>query len=190
MGSTLKVDNLQNSDGTRTLASDSGTVWSWGAGVPQGTILQVQSFAYTDDNKSGTGTTFADTGLTVSITPTATSSKIMVMAQVSMGASTNYRFAIRLVRDSTAIFVGDSSGSRTLATAAHQGSGGNMIDVTFPVMFLDSPSTTSATTYKIQAAAEQSAGSWYLNRGGASSFADNSTVYVAASSITVMEVAG
>ena len=188
MGSILKVDNLQNSDGTRTIASDSGTAWSWGAGVPQGTILQVQSFAYTDDNKSGTGTTFADTGLTVSITPTATSSKIMVMAQVSMSASTNYRYAIRLVRDSTDIFVGDSSGSRTRATAAFQGTGTTQIDATFPVMFLDSPSTTSATTYKIQAAAEQAGGTWYLNRGGASN--DNSTVYVAASSITVMEIAG
>ena len=177
--------------GSKTVMSQSGTSNpTWGANAPTGCIIQVQSFAYTDDNKSGTGTTFSDTGLTVSITPTATSSKIMVMAQVSMGASTNYRFAIRLVRDSTNIFIADPSGltSTTLATAGHQGSGGNMIDVTFPVMFLDSPSTTSATTYKIQAAAEQSAGTWYLNRGAGG--ANNSTVYVAASSITVMEVAG
>ena len=177
--------------GSKTVMSQSGTSNpTWGANAPTGCIIQVQSFAYTDDNKSGTGTSFADTGLTVSITPTATSSKIMVMAQVSMGASTNYRFAIRLVRDSTNIFIADPSGltSTTLATAGHQGSGGNMIDVTFPVMFLDSPSTTSATTYKIQAAAEQSAGTWYLNRGAAGG--NNSTVYTVTSSITVMEVAG
>ena len=158
----------------------------FGKSASAGAILQVQSFVYTDSDKNNSGSTFADTGLTVSITPTATSSKIMVTAQVSMGASTNYRFAIRLVRGSTDIFVGDSSGDRTLATAAHQGSGSTKIDITFPVMFLDSPSTTSATTYKIQAAVEQSSGTWYLNRGGQNN--DNSTVYVAASSITVMEI--
>ncbi len=159
---------------------------TFGQSASSGAILQVQSFAYTDDNKSGTGATFADTGLTVSITPTATSSKIMVMAQVAMGASNNYRFAIRLVRGSTNIFVGDSSGTRTLATGGYQGSGENMIDETFPVTFLDSPSTTSATTYKIQAAVEQSGGTWYLNRGATQS--DNATVYVVTSSITVMEI--
>jgi len=180
--------------GTKTVLSQTGSDNpTWGANAPTGAIVQVQSFAYTDDNKSGTGTTFSDTGLTVSITPTATSSKIMVMAQVSMGASTNYRFAIRLVRDSTNIFIADPSGltSTTLATAGHQGSGGNMIDVTFPVMFLDSPtipSTPIAITYKIQAAAEQSAGTWYLNRGAGG--ANNSTVYTVTSSITVMEIAG
>ena len=173
--------------GSKTVMSQSGTSNpTWGANAPTGCIIQVQSFAYTADNKSGTGTAFADTGLTVSITPTATSSKIMVMAQVAMGASNIYRFAIRLVRGCTNIFVGDSSGTRTRATASHQGSGGNMIDFTFPVMFLDSPSTTSATTYKIQAAAEQSGGSWYLNRGATQS--DNATVYVVTSSITVMEI--
>ena len=183
---------VQNPSGTdKIVMNSSGTITTGtlGSGVtfPAGHILQVQSFAYTDDNKSGTGTTFSDTGLTVSITPTATSSKIMVMAQVSMGASSNYRYAIRLVRDSTDIFVGDASGTaRIRATASHLGTGGHSIDFTFPVMFLDSPSTTSATTYKIQAAAEQSGGSWYLNRGA--SHSDNSTVYVVASSITVMEI--
>ena len=160
----------------------------FGKSASAGAILQVQSFVYTDSDKNNSGSTFADTGLTVSITPTATSSKIMVMAQVSMSASTNYRYAIRLVRDSTDIFKGDSSGDRTRVTAAFQGTGTTQLDATFPVMFLDSPSTTSATTYKIQAAAEQSGGTWYLNRGGQNN--DNSTVYVATSSITVMEIAG
>ena len=174
-----------------TVLTQSGTdTPNWGTGAPTGAVLQVQSFTYTDDDRSGVGTTFTDTGLTVSITPNATTSKIMVMAQVSMGASTSYRFAIRLVRDSTNIFIAEPSGltSCTLATASHQGSGGNMIDCTFPVMFLDSPSTTSTTTYKIQATTEGSGGTWYLNRGAYGS--DNASVYVVASSITVMEIAG
>ena len=163
---------------------------TFGQSASSGAILQVQSFVYTNDDKSSSGSTFVDTGLTVSITPTATSSKIMVMAQVSMGASSNYRYAIRLVRDSTDIFVGDASGTaRIRATASQLGTGGHSIDFTFPVMFLDSPtipSTPIAITYKIQAAAEQAGGSWYLNRGASQN--DNSTIYVVASSITVMEI--
>ena len=62
MGSILKVDNLQNSDGTRTIASDSGTAWSWGANAPSGMVLEqfllpcngssitVQSGTYSSEN--------------------------------------------------------------------------------------------------------------------------------------------
>ena len=65
MGSILKVDNLQNSDGTRTLASDSGTAWSWGANAPPGMVIEqfcspcdgssitVQSGTYTVQNVTG-----------------------------------------------------------------------------------------------------------------------------------------
>ena len=133
------------------------------------------------------GTTFNDTGLTIDITPSSTSSKIYVMSHVSMGATNGYRFALRLVRGSTDISVATSAGSRTVATVAHEGTGGNKIDQTFPIFFLDSPATTSATTYKIQAACEQGGGTWYLNRGGLAT--DNSTVYAATSSIAVMEIA-
>ena len=85
MGSILKVDNLQNSDGTRTLASDSGTAWSWGANAPSGMVIEqfytpcdgsaitVQSGTYTVGNVSAAqeGTTsHADiTGSTISYTP-------------------------------------------------------------------------------------------------------------------------
>ena len=109
------------------------------------------------------------------------------MSHVSMGATNGFRFALRLVRGSTDICIATSAGSRTVSTVAHQGSGGNIIDHTFPIFFLDSPSTTSATTYKIQAACEQGGGTWYLNRGGLAT--DNSTVYAATSSIAVMEIA-
>ena len=151
-----------------------------------GAVLQVQSMTVTTSSTSNSGTTFTDTGLTIDITPSSTSSKIYVMSHVSIGATNGFRFALRLVRGSTDISLATSAGSRTVSTVTHQGSGGNIIDATLPIFFLDSPATTSATTYKIQAAAEQSGGTWYLNRGGIAS--DNSTVYAATSSITVMEI--
>ena len=43
--SEIKIDTIKDSSGTRTLASDSGSAWSWGSGVPSGTIVQtVQGF--------------------------------------------------------------------------------------------------------------------------------------------------
>ena len=63
--STLKVNNLKNVDGTRTLASDSGTAWGWGSGVPKGSVIEefmspcdgsaitVQSGTYTIQAASG-----------------------------------------------------------------------------------------------------------------------------------------
>ena len=153
-----------------------------------GHVLQVQSMTVTTSATSASGTTFNDTGLTIDITPSSTTSKIYVMAHVSLSATNGYRYACRLIRDSSAIAFATDAGSRTVATVAHQGTGGNIIDHTFPIFFLDSPATTSATTYKIKAACEQGGGTWYLNRGGLAS--DNSTVYAATSSISVMEIAG
>ena len=153
-----------------------------------GAVLQVQSMTVTTSSTSSSGTTFTDTGLTIDITPSSTSSKVYVMSHVSMSATNGFRFALRLVREGTNISIATSAGSRTVATVAHEGTGGNKIDQTFPIFFLDSPATTSTTTYKIQAAAEQSGGTWYLNRGGTAT--DNSTVYAATSSITAMEIGG
>ena len=175
MASTLTVDNIV---GATTAAN---------VKLPEGCVLQTKSMVYTNNDQSASGTTFTDTGLTVTITPKYATSKIYVMSHVSMGATNGYRFALRLVRGSTNILLGDQSGNRSRATVSHQGSGGNIIDQTLPIFFLDSPATTNATTYKIQAAAEQAGGTWYMNRGGAAS--DNSTVYVATSSLSVMEVA-
>ena len=179
--SKIEVNEIAARTGN-TITVESGDVLQ-----APGHVLQVQSMTVTTSATSAAGTTFNDTGLTIDITPSSTSSKIYVMSHVSMGATNGYRFALRLVRGSSNISVATSAGSRTVATVAHEGTGGNKIDQTFPIFFLDSPATTSATTYKIQAACEQGGGTWYLNRGGTAT--DNSTVYAATSSIAVMEVA-
>lgn len=149
-------------------------------------VVQVKSTTKTD-TFSTTSATFVDvTGLSVSITPTSASNKIVVFADIKLNgqSGTNTAFA-RLMRDSTAIYLGDAAGSRTPASSSSRistegvASSGNI--------FLDSPATTSATTYKVQIAVNQAAaGTIYVNRG--SDDVDNANRGRYTSSITVMEV--
>jgi hypothetical protein len=149
-------------------------------------VLQVVSTAKTDTFTMAS-TTYADvTGLSVSITPTSATSKILVMAQVSaMGAVGAALGFGQFVRGSTAIGVGDASGSRIQCTFPIPF--GNAVAALFTEtpIFLDSPATTSATTYKIQIRSEN-ANTIYVNR----SEQDNDTVAGgrAISTITVMEI--
>jgi hypothetical protein len=99
--------------------------------------------------------TFVDvTGVSATITPTSASNKILVTVTGFYGvANANYSNAFNLVRDSTSIAIGDTRGSTTRAFG-----GGNLpstvASAAFTVCFLDSPATTSATIYKLQAAVE------------------------------------
>jgi len=108
--------------------------------ISAGKVLQV-IHASTTAEVGSTSATFADTGLTAAITPSATSSKILIIYSVSQfmtvaGASGH----LKVVRGSTDLAThgyGNYAGSSTvMSTSSYQ--------------HLDSPSTTSATTYKIQ----------------------------------------
>ena len=152
-----------------------------------GSVIQVASTTKTD-TFSTTSTSFTDvTGLSVSISPTSTSSKVLVMAYVSTSISGDIALNMRLVRDSTAIFVGDAASNRPRDTGFV--AIGNFSNQNFPFspVFLDSPSTTSSTTYKVQMFTNT--GTVYVNRTGGDR---DLTAYDArtASSITVMEIAG
>ena len=171
---------------TDMVALWNGSAWRYIAATTptNGTVLQIQTTNKTD-TFSYTGTTYTDvTGLSVSITPKSSSSKIFVMAMVSgTGATGLTNFFGRLVRDSTALLVGDAASTRTQATIAQ---GSQNYPATMPIMYLDSPATTSSTTYKIQIRA-QSATTVYINR--ASDDSDNGATPRTASTITVMEIA-
>lgn len=163
------------------------------SGAGGGKVLQVVSTTKTDTTSvvSTSTNTFADiTGMSVSITPSATSSKILVMFTANVGQSTSSTVHVRLVRDSTAIYVGDDDSASRLqdsavlrsASAPYSLEVGNLNGI-----HLDSPSTTSAVTYKLQAVLGASySGTFYLNRSGADSNADFAGR--TASSITVMEI--
>jgi hypothetical protein len=157
----------------------------------KGKVLQVVSTAKTDVFTT-TSTSFTDiTGLSVSITPSATSSKIYIITNFEFGVSSGSGYAqFRMLRDSTVINAGASSGSRSLGILSSGGGLYNSDSATgflCASSFLDSPSTTSATTYKIQA--KQSAGATaYV--GSNNNDADSSSSLRAASVITVYEIAG
>ncbi len=156
------------------------------SGVSAGKILQVIQTTKTDTASTGSSS-FADI-LTVSITPTAATSKFLLTGDLKIGYS-SYTAAImwKFVRDSTDLFIGDADGNRTRCTwgleDGHNNSTIYQLDTTHGT-FLDSPNTTSAITYKVQWAAIQATG--YLNRTGNDG---NSSGYPrTASSLTVMEV--
>jgi hypothetical protein len=114
-------------------------------------ILQVVSTTKTD-TFSMSSTTFADvTGLSVSITPQSATSKIFVTVDMMTGNNAASQLFARLRRDSTDIALGDTAGSRTRVTSGVYSSNANT-PISLSFSFLDSPATTSATTYKVQIA--------------------------------------
>ena len=153
-----------------------------------GNSLQVVQTVKTD-TFTMTGTTFTDvTGLSVTITPSSSSSKVLIIPSLSIGAKKGSRHGYRILRGSTAIGVGDSSGSRTQYTqqAGNLNSDTAVDSNTF--LFLDSPATTSATTYKIQLRSETDTSGYevYINRSDDDQ--DNASYGRSASTITAIEV--
>jgi len=135
-----------------------------------GKILQVVQTVKTDTSSVGAQyDSPADLGISCAITPTSSSSKILVDCCLNIGGQDMFGIYLFLVRGSTNILLGDAAGSRTRASKYidHYDSSGsndtyNCVDVN--IKYLDSPNTTSATTYKIQSAAYSANRNVYLNR--------------------------
>lgn len=151
-----------------------------------GAIRQVVSTTKTDTFSVSTSSFVDVTGLTVTITPTSASNKILVIASVnaSQDVGINNGF-LRLARGATGIDLGDAASSRYQATTAVNVSGTDYPD-NFSMLFLDSPSTTSATTYAVQISAHSGGGTMFVNRSD--SDGNNAFQGRYASTITVMEV--
>jgi hypothetical protein len=157
------------------------------AALPTGSVLQVVQSVKTDTASTSSASWNDITGLSVSITPSSSSSKILVFADINFGTNDNNGFLFfKLVRGSTDIYVGDAAGSRTRATTGSASSGGGNTSHC-GINYLDSPATTSSTTYKIQ---------WFNQNTGFSSFinrtwnnTDEFNYTRNPSSITVMEIA-
>jgi hypothetical protein len=154
---------------TITLPTTGGTIRT--TRTP-GTVLQVVQATYSTVVTTQSAS-FSDTGLTGSITPSSTSSKILILVNqrifVAPGGNGNASSAIQLFRNATQVWYINRYGLTDITTA---GSGSY-----FTAMYLDSPATTSAVTYKTQ-----------FNRQNG-----NATVYAQldsdSSSIVLMEIA-
>jgi hypothetical protein len=178
---------------TLTLPTTSGTVLTNASSVassqlPIGSVLQVVQTVKTDTYSAAPGSsTWTDiTGMSVAITPSSASNKVMIFFSVH-GNTGNLSY-VRLVRNSTAIGVGETSGSRvscTVGNFSETGDGNRSFE--WGTNFLDSPATTSSVTYKLQLLCETS-NTFYLNRTRNDA---NSTVgFRPISQITVMEIKG
>ena len=126
------------------------------SGLPAGQILQVVSTTKSDTfSASVGGTSFtAVTGLSLTITPSSASSTILLYGSVngawSLGNYMPYT-AFRFTRGGSAVGVGDAAGSAKRITAHSSVPGSNWIGtLNASMMYLDSPATTSATTYAIE----------------------------------------
>ena len=137
------------------LAVDSGeaTGLKWAAPAGGGKVLQVVQ-TETSSASSVTSATFTDSGLSGSITPSSASSKILVMTMQPIAISRNSNpvsARFRLLRNSTTIWDGNGSGGggfRVFAVAVQND--GLDLNALQNISYLDSPSTTSAITYKTQ----------------------------------------
>jgi hypothetical protein len=184
------TDTLVGLAATQTLTNKSiaatqltGTIAA--ARLPAGSVLQVVSAAKTD-TFSTTSTSYTDiTGLSVTLTPTSSSSKFLIYFFLCAGNQNI--FTAQLVRNSTAIVLGDADGSRTQATIGTMANSDANMQTANSYGYLDSPATASAVTYKVQVRTESGATN-YINRSISDS---NSTAGArTASSIIVMEIAG
>ena len=180
MTSILKVDTLQDASGT-------GTPYIKDA------VLQVKSTASSQITHISTQDVKTDIlGLSVSITPKSTSSKILVQVHVNHGGTNVNTYGSGfIVRDSTEIAIGSTAtGNQQNVSFALSASG--FTNETYKLRnasmtFLDDPQTTSSITYKVQARMDANP-DLYINRSGTDASADYGQRGV--STITVMEIGG
>ena len=146
------------------LASGSVTSNKLASGVG-GKILQVVQTAKTDTFSTTSTTQIDIPGFSVNITPSSSSSKVLITGTLVAGLGTTAAYAMRfyMMRGSTAICIHDTAGNRSRCTFGTQGVSHSDTTISYPFEFLDSPNTTSATTYKIQAQSENPQ-TLYINR--------------------------
>jgi hypothetical protein len=180
---TLKVGTITTSSGSGTITlGQSGETIAIPSGVTMtgmGKVLQVVNATY------GTPTTtssnvYSDTGLTASITPSSTSSKILVFVTLNgcMKATGATGIACKLVRGTT-----DIHNIESLATYTGGGSTQEIAIGSISTSYLDSPSSISSTSYKVQFKSFNNVAYVYINNESGGSGTSVSTM-------TLMEIAG
>ena len=147
-------------DDVLTLASG---IPSWAAAAGGGKINQMVSTQLDVSQTTSSTSYVAITGVTVSITPSATSSKIWVQGNLLWGVSTNNSMYMQMFRDST--IINEQDFAVQTDTFYGSGAGGDYQQLSpAPFSFLDEPSSTSSITYTVKWKLD--GGTFYLNRIG------------------------
>ena len=151
--STLKTNTIQAATGT-TINVASGNKISGAAGsiVAPGQVLQTVEATDSTQTTTTSGS-YVDTGLTATITPSSTSSKILAIAKLNIyGGGSGYLITATMIRtiggSSTNLAENDTYGM--IAHNCPDISGNLPFGADHSAMILDSPNTTSAVTYKMQ----------------------------------------
>ena len=153
------------------------------AAISAGGLKQVVQGTFDSTASTGSHNTMVDTGLTVNITPTSASNKILCFFNANVQPNSGqYSGGLSIVRGSTAIRTGSTGSNRGTAQFWAPSDAYHMNH--FTGMVLDSPNTTSQTTYKVQFASGYSGQTVYINRGYG-----NNNHFDSTSTIIVMEVA-
>ena len=179
MASIIGVETLQHTNGTTA-----ATIKSDGTFYPTGGVVQVVQGLKTD-SASTTSTSFTNTGLSASITPSSASSKILITVNTVIGQS-NFQKRVHLKLDggNTSVYIGDAgTGVESAVTVVSRVTDSyGMIPVS--MQYLDSPATTSTITYNVQWRVEGNTG--YMNRPATLDAQGANT----ASTIILQEIAG
>jgi hypothetical protein len=170
----------------QTLTAASMNIVSGNDSAIRAAQINVQQGTRVDSDGIANAGSYVAAGLSVSITPTSASSKVLVTAHVYVGASTAMSVGAKLTRNTSDISAAlpASPGSRRSAIGTTYVEGSAEVN---PISFvyLDSPNTTSATTYSVSLI-NILAGTAYINRSGADT--NSSSFARAISTITAMEI--
>lgn len=161
---------------------------SHGTKLP-GDIIQMLRTVKTDiTDLESSEDTFTDiSGMSVAITVQSAANQVDVQAALSVSAQPNGGVAIKLVRGSTDIGIGDANGSRDRGSAMQSVSDNDWAD-SIVTRFLDDPGSSGSITYKVQWRSIATGISIYLNRSHTDS--DDSDFLRTASSIFASEIMG
>tara|TARA_R100000458_G_scaffold24317_1_gene21925 strand:+ start:1104 stop:1763 length:660 start_codon:yes stop_codon:yes gene_type:complete len=164
--SKLKLDSSSGSDGQVLTTDGSGGV-AWETASGDGKLLQVVHTTVTAESFSTSSTSDTEiTGLSATITPSATSSKIRVTAMVTGGSSTGSGdpfCGFGLKRDSTQIGSSTNASGSQRNAILNQYAYGTADNLNVMYQYIDSPNTTSATEYKATVSCRDGF-TFYLNR--------------------------
>ena len=152
MSSILKVDQLQDSGGNNLVTSNgSGVITAAGFGKVGQVVYDTFGSTYATSSS-----TYTDTGLTLNITPSSTSSKILLMFTGRLhNQSSTAEGKLKFLRDSTAIWEG-----RTVFA------GGGGIAANCAITIYDTPSSNSQINYKIQGKLDSGSPQFMMLAGG------------------------
>jgi hypothetical protein len=169
-------------------------VWQNTAGTAYGAVLQVKQAILTTTWSTSSNGTFVDvTNLSVTITPTSSSSKFLLLASVVYGATENANPLLRFTGGNSSNYIGDARSTRRRAAWGGgddyfngSGAAGSQVSFTAQMTYLDSPATTSAITYKVQGCSDSNGG-FIINTDWQDPDSSGEG-YTTASSLVVMEI--